>query len=58
MPTSTDHDCRQTKRFSTKLSLKIPDSDTPIVVYKIDCKNCPSSFIGQSIPHLHKCICI
>lgn len=45
-----------TKRFSTKLSPKIPDLTAANVVDKINSQTCPSSYIGQSAQNFYNCI--
>lgn len=43
-----------TKKFSKTLKPKLQIEDETNTVYKIDCNNCNSTYIGQSKQYLHK----
>jgi hypothetical protein len=47
-----DRPLNQTKKFFTKLKPNIPKLNTPNTIYKINCNNCNSSYIGQSKQYL------
>lgn len=43
-----------TKKFFTKLKPELKTNDETNTIYKIDCNNCNSTYIGQSKQYLHK----